>query len=437
MVRVEGVAGAVSERPGSQLAVAAETAHSAQTSRIGADGSAEGITSEGSPGRVIRRAAVSLRAGAGEGPIRFRGELLGFAERLTRARFAVLELTPSVLGLQGGAWGSRGALLDLRAVQASSSSLQVVLGDGTLFHVRFGDDSPKHWEELLHVAVQEAYRAAGRGKILEFQPRIVVGEGPREVRFGSLEENLATEPGSAPDPAEVPFEGNEAIEDARVGGGEAAFQGPNRGGPGGSPWYPLAKAALKPLVSLWTRLEVEGLRNIPASGPFILVANHQSILDPIVVQSVCPRPLHTLTKSTQFSRPLDRWLLSRVNAIPTRRYRIDAQVIRVVLRRLSEGGGVGIYPEGERSWDGSLQPFRRGTIRLLLKAGVPVVPCGIDGSYDVWPRWSRRIRRCGVRLAFGSPVRFPKLDNRWEREAALPGAEDLLRRALADLGAWI
>ena len=68
-----------------------------------------------------------------------------------------------------------------------------------------------------------------------------------------------------------------------------------------------------------------------------------------------------------------------------------------------QGEGVGVYPEGERSWDANLQPFRRGTIRLLLKAGVPIIPTGVVGSYDVWPRWSRTIRRRRVKVTSVSP----------------------------------
>ena len=97
---------------------------------------------------------------------------------------------------------------------------------------------------------------------------------------------------------------------------------------------------------------------------------------------------------------------------------------------------MGIYPEGERSWDGTLQPFRQGTIRLLLKAGVPIVPCGLDGSYDVWPRWSRRVRRRRVRLRFGKPIRWAALGTRRERDAALPRAAEALREALLEMGAW-
>jgi 1-acyl-sn-glycerol-3-phosphate acyltransferase len=198
-------------------------------------------------------------------------------------------------------------------------------------------------------------------------------------------------------------------------------------------FYRLLRLLATPFAYGVARLEVVGKENVPRTGPFILVANHQSILDPIFVQVVCPRPLHTLTKSTQFGGAFMGWVMPRLNAIPLRRYRVDPQAVRVVLRRLAQGEGVGIYPEGERSWDAALQPFRKGTIRVLLKAGVPVIPCGVAGSYDVWPRWSKKLRRRRVRVQFGSPLRWPAMHRRQERNAVLPEAAEALRRALENL----
>src|SRR5690606_38543582 len=70
------------------------------------------------------------------------------------------------------------------------------------------------------------------------------------------------------------------------------------------------------------------------------------------------------------------------------RFEPDPQAVRLVLRRLREGHGVGLYIEGERSWGGRPQAPRRGTVRLILRAGVPVVPAAIAGSYEAWPRWT-------------------------------------------------
>jgi 1-acyl-sn-glycerol-3-phosphate acyltransferase len=176
---------------------------------------------------------------------------------------------------------------------------------------------------------------------------------------------------------------------------------------------------------------VAGLDNIPERGPFLLVCNHQSELDPILIQSVIGRPVHTIAKSTLFGVPFVGWLLRRIYAFPVRRYQVDPQAVRVALRRLSQNCGVAIYIEGERSWDGELQEPRPGTIRLALKAGVPVIPCVIQGSYEASPRWDGRIRPGRVSIAVLPPIAFPRLDGRRNREPALQDAQRTIMNALA------
>lgn len=176
-------------------------------------------------------------------------------------------------------------------------------------------------------------------------------------------------------------------------------------------------------------LDVRGLEHLP-DGPFLLISNHQSILDPILIQAVCPRPIHAMAKSTQFSAPFSGWLMPKLKAFPVRRYRIDPHAVRMVLRRLEAGEAVGIYVEGERSWDGRLQEARRGTIRVLLRAGVPIVPCTIVGSYDVWPRWDRKARRGPIRIDFGPPFHLPHLLDRAARDAAVGEASQRVMRTL-------
>lgn len=197
--------------------------------------------------------------------------------------------------------------------------------------------------------------------------------------------------------------------------------------------YGVARATLRGCLPLAVRLRVEGAEHVPARGPFVLMANHRSLLDAVLAQVACPRTVHTMTKSTQFGSAVGRWLLPRLGAFPVRRYRVDAQAVRTVLHFLGRGEAVGVYPEAERSWDGRPQPFRRGTVRLILKAGVPVVPCGISGAFAVWPRWSRRPARGPVTVRFGAPLALGRHDARAEREAAFEHARATLRTALEEL----
>jgi len=174
--------------------------------------------------------------------------------------------------------------------------------------------------------------------------------------------------------------------------------------------------------------------NLPRTGACILVPNHQSLLDPLLLQGNLPRPVCSMTKSTQFIHSFFRWALPRLHAFPVRRYRVDPQSVRVLFRRLQEGRAVCVYPEGGRSWDGRIQPFLRGTIRVLLRAGVPVIPVGIEGTYDAWPRWASGPRRgFTARVRIGKPITLGVHRDRTVREAALPAAEAMLRDALLEL----
>lgn len=197
-------------------------------------------------------------------------------------------------------------------------------------------------------------------------------------------------------------------------------------------FYRFAQRLVRLLWPLFGRLDVEGLENIPEEGPFLLIANHQSYIDPVLIQAVVRRPMYTMAKSTEFSNPLVSPLLKWLKGFPVRRFEIDPQAVRIALRHLANGCGVGIYIEGERSWDSRLQPPRLGTVRLVLKAGVPVVPCGIQGAYEVWPRWSR-LRRGSVRIRFGVPMRFPRSDTRRAREAALDDTREAIMSEIARL----
>jgi 1-acyl-sn-glycerol-3-phosphate acyltransferase len=187
------------------------------------------------------------------------------------------------------------------------------------------------------------------------------------------------------------------------------------------------------LWPLFGQLTCEGVENIPATGPFLLISNHQSVLDPFFIATFCRRRCFIMAKSTQFASPLFGFLMKRLYGFPVRRYQVDPQATRVALRRLREGEPVHIYIEGERTWDGSLQDPRPGTVKIALTAGVPIIPCVVDGAYDAWPRWSKTLRRADVRVAFGPPIRFPEYASRAEREAAVPEAGNHLMETLAKM----
>jgi hypothetical protein len=128
-------------------------------------------------GSWSHQAAVEVSRATKEIPFYFRGELLGFAEVYGPSTPGHLAIDPEGLTFQpddaAGGKAERWLLLDIRAVQTSSSSLQFAAKDRSLVQFRFHGDSPRRWENLLRAALKAIYRKHGLGEIVEFQPRIV------------------------------------------------------------------------------------------------------------------------------------------------------------------------------------------------------------------------------------------------------------------------
>jgi 1-acyl-sn-glycerol-3-phosphate acyltransferase len=185
------------------------------------------------------------------------------------------------------------------------------------------------------------------------------------------------------------------------------------------------------------QVQVLHLDRLPPTGGVLLLPNHQSALDPFLVQGWSPRSVRSMTKSTQFGSRAMRWVLPRLGAFPVRRYRTDSQTVRSALCFLTQGEVICIYPEGERSWDGRVGPFRHGTLRLAAWAiaeGVPVLPVRISGMFDAFPRWGRPQRISHpLGLEFCPPLNDGLTIDRTRsaRDRALPAVEARLREALS------
>ncbi len=158
-----------------------------------------------------------------------------------------------------------------------------------------------------------------------------------------------------------------------------------------SPWFRLWHEFLYlPYHSLFTlgfSIRLQGQRNMPWSGPVLLVANHQSFLDPLLVGLVARRPLVYLARRTLFRNRIFGAMIRSLNAVPIDQDGIGLDGIRTVLEQLSFGKAIAIYPEGARTEDGQMHPLKPGIHLLIRKAQVPIVPVGIAGAYDAWPIW--------------------------------------------------
>jgi 1-acyl-sn-glycerol-3-phosphate acyltransferase len=165
------------------------------------------------------------------------------------------------------------------------------------------------------------------------------------------------------------------------------------------PWWMLLWATLGTTFRLGLKLRVEGAEHIPATGPAILAANHISPIDPIAMGLAASRRGRTvrfLTAVESFDIPFVGWGLRRLQQIPIRRGTRDLAAIQDAADVIAAGALAGIYPEGELGSGAELLPAKKGMARLALAARAPIVPAGMWGMQDRWPKG---------RIRFGPPLR--------------------------------
>lgn len=152
-----------------------------------------------------------------------------------------------------------------------------------------------------------------------------------------------------------------------------------------------------------------GAKHLPKTGGVLLVSNHQSYLDPILLAMPLTRPLSFLAKSELFENRYFGWLIRSLNAFPVKQGRGDSGAIKETLRRLKEGHVLNIYPEGTRSETGEIERIERGAAMVVRRAGVPIVPAAIDGSFAAWPRTRKLPRPHPIHVLFGPPLHIEGL----------------------------
>ena len=129
----------------------------------------------------------------------------------------------------------------------------------------------------------------------------------------------------------------------------------------------------------------QGIQRIPTSGPLIIVPNHVTYADPVLVTIPVRRPVYYMAWNALFEIPGLAWLIRRLRAFPVEIEAADPRATREAVRLLQANEAVMIFPEGGRSPDGRLQRFKPGAFRLSCSLGVPVLPVTITGGHESWP----------------------------------------------------
>ena len=177
--------------------------------------------------------------------------------------------------------------------------------------------------------------------------------------------------------------------------------------------YEVVHAVVPPAAKLVWRPQVEGLENIPATGPVIVASNHLSFADSIVIPFVVPRRVAFLAKRDYFTGTGVKGALVRawfegIGMVPVDRDDTQSALdsLTVALEVLGRGEAFGIYPEGARSRDGRLYRGRTGVAHLALTSGAPVVPVGLVGTERLQPVGATVPRLVRVTARFGPPMDF-------------------------------
>ena len=194
--------------------------------------------------------------------------------------------------------------------------------------------------------------------------------------------------------------------------------------------YRTLRSWLRPPLTRFFPLHVEGLGHLPRPGPYIIAANHHNYLDGVVLGLTVPEPIAFIVmprvyRATPFHPPFH----DRIGSIPINLERPDVGGLRRALRALERGAIIGIFPEGPFSRHGQLEAGLPGVGLLALRARVAVVPVAIEGTYEALR--GRRFylpRRRPVTVRFGAPRRF-HTDGGHHR----PAREAVARRIMDDI----
>jgi 1-acyl-sn-glycerol-3-phosphate acyltransferase len=173
--------------------------------------------------------------------------------------------------------------------------------------------------------------------------------------------------------------------------------------------YPITKRIFYPLTRLWTK-KINGLKNIPKDGNFIVAANHASYVDHLMLSSIMAvhidKKIHYLAKKEHFETFFQRIWHTHTGAIPIDRQAGGKDALGLAIKYLKNNKVIGIYPEGTRTLTGKLQRAKTGIARLALAAKVPILPIGLIDTFEILPKGKRVPKFKRATINIGKPLYF-------------------------------
>lgn len=195
------------------------------------------------------------------------------------------------------------------------------------------------------------------------------------------------------------------------------------------PLWVLFQCILRVVCSVLFDARTWGLEKVPRRGAVLLVCNHQSYLDPILLTYRLRRRVSYFAKSELFRNPVFGRMLRALGAFPVRIGAGDRDAMRQAISHLEAGELLQVFPEGTRSADGALSPIQGGVALMVQRAHATVIPAVVDGAFDAWPMHAPMFRAHPVRMLYGDPLMVAGLNRKQIAELI----ERTFRELLAEL----
>lgn len=157
---------------------------------------------------------------------------------------------------------------------------------------------------------------------------------------------------------------------------------------------------LRAYSKLKFNIVVERNDTIGLKPPYIILSNHVTDLDPFFVNCFVEEPISFVASASAFRKPIMKKILNYAGAIPKTKSRTDTSTIRNIIKAKKAGKVIGLFPEGNRTWNGLTEPMVFATVKLIKSLNIPVVVVNIKGGYLSQPRWSTSVRKGKVEVEF-------------------------------------
>lgn len=184
-------------------------------------------------------------------------------------------------------------------------------------------------------------------------------------------------------------------------------------------WNPWMQRAFRIwLKTLFIRVDVEGLEHIDPDKVYVFMANHVSLFDVPIMAGFLPGFTRGVEADRQFRWPVYGQAVKRFGNIPIDRSSVHKSIasIREAVRRIKEGTSIAIMPEGHRTLDGKMRPFKKLPFFLVKESGKDLVPVGLSGLYHLKAKKSWIIRPTRIKIKFGKPLNASRIAELSTRE---------------------